>query len=40
MFLKVTRWKADRSIVAAVKFLINHFFEMYGVEVGMKSELD
>lgn len=33
LFLNVTRRQADRSIISALKYLINHFFEMYGVEV-------
>ena len=33
LFLKVTREEAEVSIVASVKYLINHFFEMYGTEV-------
>lgn len=33
LFLDVTRRQADTSIISAIKYLINHFFEMYGVEV-------
>ena len=33
LFLHVTRDEAEVSIVASLKYLVNHFFEMYGVEV-------
>ena len=33
LFLKVTRESAEKSIVDMAKYLVNHFFEMYGVEV-------
>ena len=33
LFLKVTRQGAERSVLEATKYLINHFYEMYGVEV-------
>ena len=35
LFLHVTRAEAEVSIVASLKYLVNHFFEMYGIEVGM-----
>lgn len=34
LFLGITLEKANRSIVAVCQFLVNHFFEVYGVEVG------
>ena len=34
LFLNVTREEAEISTVASIKYLVNHFFEMYGIEVG------
>lgn len=34
LFLKVPREKAEKSVWPAIKYFINHMFELYGVEVG------
>ena len=33
LFLGVSQHKAERSVLAACKYLVNHIFEMYGIEV-------
>jgi len=33
LFLKVRREEAERNIWAAFKYMVNHIFEMYGIEV-------
>ena len=35
LFLGVTPEKANKSIRSVCQYLVNHFFEMYGVEVGV-----
>lgn len=38
LFLHVTRAEAEVSIVASLKYLVNHFFEMYGIEVSIETQ--
>ena len=33
LFLGVEEERAHQSWIAGIKYLVNHFFEMYGVEV-------
>ena len=34
----MTRAEAEVSIVASLKYLVNHFFEMYGIEVSIETQ--